>query len=140
VIRYVAVVLASTVALGLGPQTAFGAPAPSERRCLLAWNATVNAANRQRIVAEGPWPRASLFPGLSFTTTWRRGSTRVTTRGPACLLTLVRGTRVRPVTGLWRNGRVGRWSFGRPLTTSHAPGRTNVRVLGDGRVTKVYLR
>jgi len=96
--------------------------------------------DRQRIVAAGPWPRASLFPGVSGTLTWHRGSQPVSTSGPACLLTLVRHTRVQPVTGLWRHGRVSRWSFGGRLTTSRAPGRTNVRVLPDGRVTKVYLR
>gem|GEM_PF-2667176 len=132
--------LTGVALLALGAQSASAARGPSERRCLLAWNARDNAANRQRIDAAGPWPRASLFPGVSGTLTWRRGSQPVSTSGPACLLTLVRHTRVQPVTGLWRHGRVSRWSFGGRLTTSRAPGRTNVRVLPDGRVTKVYLR
>jgi hypothetical protein len=140
VIRYVAILLASAVVLGLGAPTSLGARAPSERRCLLAWNSPDNAASRQRIVAEGPWPQASLFAGVSGTITWRRGAKPVTTNGPACLLTLVRRKRVQPVTGLWRNGVVRRWWFERPLTANRAPGPTNVKVLTDGRVTKVYLR
>lgn len=33
-----------------------------------------------------------------------------------------------------------RWSFGRTITADKAPGGSNVEVLPDGRVTKIYRR
>ena len=57
----------------------------------------------------------------------------------ACLLVLVKSGRLQPVTGIWHGAGVPRSSFGRPIKTGKAPG-ANVRVLPDGRVTKIYLR
>jgi hypothetical protein len=57
----------------------------------------------------------------------------------ACLLTLVKGRRLQPVTGVWRDGRVGDWVFGHPRTADRPVG-ANVKVLRDGRVTKIYRR
>lgn len=57
----------------------------------------------------------------------------------ACLLTLVKGHRALPITGIWRGSGVARWVFGHPLTANSTLG-ANVRVLRDGRVTKIYRR
>jgi hypothetical protein len=120
--------------------TAAAPSRPSERSCLIAWNAPGNHANRARIAADGPWLRSSLRPGVAGTFAFRRGSSPTQTTAEACLLTLVKPGRLQPVTGIWR-GRVGvhRWSFGQTIRTDSFLGR-NVKVLPDGRVTKIYLR
>jgi hypothetical protein len=51
----------------------------------------------------------------------------------------VKGRRLQPVTGVWRDGRVGDWVFGHPRTADRPVG-ANVKVLRDGRVTKIYRR
>ena len=53
---------------------------------------------------------------------------------------LVKSGRLQPITGVWRGMGVRRWSFGRPLTTDKVPNGSNIKVLSDGRVTKIYLR
>jgi hypothetical protein len=106
---------------------------PSERSCLLEWNSPANSASRERVVASGLWSAASLRPG-----------TILTIPGPAqgksgCILHLRRKGRFLAVNGPWRNGRVAKWSFGpsgRISGDQHIP--SNVRVLPDGRVTKIY--
>jgi len=128
------------VALTLSGTAASAAPRPSERACLLAWNAPANVANRPPVVASGPWSSASLRPGATYTVTWQRGSTSKQTTAQACLLTLMKSRRFQLVTGVWRDGRVVHWSFGRAITADKAPGGSNVKVLPDGRVTKISLR
>jgi hypothetical protein len=125
---------------GLAAETASSARKPSERGCLLAWNTPENAANRHRIVSEGPWSASLLLPGVAGTVTWQRGSAPAATTAAACGLTLMRRSHLLPVTGIWRNGRVARWSFGRLIATEDGPRDSNVRVLTDGRVTKIYRR
>ncbi len=44
---------------------------------------------------------------------------------------------IQVVTGRWRAGHVSRWSFGHPIPTTK-PFFANVRLLSDGRVTKIY--
>ncbi len=124
------------VALTLSGTAASAALRPSERGCLLAWNAPANVASRQTVVASGPWSSASLRPGVTSTVTWQRGSTSKQTTAQVCLLTLVKSRGFRIVTGVWRDGRVVQWSFGRTITAGKAPGGSNVKLLPDGRVTK----
>jgi hypothetical protein len=135
------VALAGLVAaLALSGTAALAAPPPSERACLLAWNGQGNAGNRTRVVASGPWSSASLHPGLTGNVTWKRGTPPAQTTAEPCLLTLVKAQRIQPVTGVWRQGRVVRWAFGRAIAIDKLPGRSNIKVLPDGRVTKIYLR
>jgi hypothetical protein len=130
----VAVIGLAAAALA-GPAVA--APSrPSDRACLLAWNAALNQANRVRLIAARP-TGLSLVPGVTFTHTWTKGSAPKQTRAQACLLTLSKPGHIQVVTGIWRAGRVSRWSFGHTLETTR-PFVANVRLLSDGRVTKIY--
>lgn len=113
---------------------------PSQCACLLAWNAPLNAPNRTRVAAGGPWSGVLLMSGMTITATWRRGSTPTQTTAVTCQLMLVRGGEVQPITGVWRDGQVTGWSFGPAITSGKAPARSNVKVLPDGRVTKVSRR
>jgi hypothetical protein len=124
---------------GLSGTTASAAQRPSERTCLLAWNGLTNKANRLRVVTGGPWSGASLLPATIYTTTWKDGSPPKQTKAQACLLRLVKSERSQVVTGKWRNGGVARWSFGRVTAVGKVPG-SNVKLLPDGRMTKLYLR
>lgn len=128
------------ILVGLVAETASGARGPTERGCLLAWNARENAASRERVVSEGPWAAALLLPGVASMLRWQRGSAPTQATAQACLLTLVKPRELQPVTGIWRNERVPRWSFGRVIGTDTAPVHANVRILGDGRVTKIHRR
>jgi hypothetical protein len=127
------------VALSLLGPTASAAPRSSERACLLAWNAPANKESHLRVVTGGPWSGASLLPATIYTTTWKDGSPPKQTKAQACLLRLVKSARSQVVTGKWRDGRVARWSFGRSAAADKVPG-SNVKLLPDGRVTKLYLR
>jgi hypothetical protein len=73
-----------------------------------------------------------------YTDTWTKGSS-TTTSGPACLLTVAKRGEVRLVTGTWKGAGVDRWSFGRTYRTT-SRFIANVRLLADGRVTKISLR
>ena len=119
---------------------ASAAARPSERACLIAWNAPANALNRPRVVRNGPWLSASLRNATTGTVTWKLGTNPTQTTAQACVLTLAKSGRLQIVTGLWREGRVTRWSFGRTIPVEKAPAGSNVKVLPDGRVTKIYLR
>ena len=111
---------------------------PSERGCLIAWNAPANAANRARLVAARPLSELSLRGGVVGIDTLSRAKT-TSTSGPACLLTLSKRGTMELVTGAWQNGRVTRWTWGHVFPTTRVfPG--NVRLLADGRVTKAYRR
>ena len=112
---------------------------PSDRSCLVAWNATGNQANRARLIAERPIAGLRLLPGIVGTDTVKKGSPPTQTAAPACLLAVATPGQIRIVTGLWATAGVSRWSFGRPILTSK-PFFANVRLLSDGRVTKIYRR
>ena len=112
---------------------------PSERACLLAWNAPSNGANHARLARGGPWAKSMLRPGVAGRVVFKRGSPPKQTMTEACLLTLVKGHRVQPVTGTWRGGGVTRWVVGHPQPANSSLG-ANVKVLRDGRVTKIYRR
>jgi hypothetical protein len=110
---------------------------PSDRSCLIAWNSPGNHANRLRLVAQRPISGLQLLPGTVGTATWTKGSLPTQTTALACLLTLAKPGEIRTVTGIWRAAGVSRWSFGPPIPTSK-PFFANVRLLSDGRVTKIY--
>lgn len=132
-------VIGVLVAIALSSPALSAVPRPSERACLIAWNAPANASNRAAVAAGLPWPNATLHPGRTFQDTWTRGGTQRQTSDDSCLMTLGKRRTLQLVTGLWRNGRVREWSFGQTFATSRQP-PSNVRVLPDGRVTKVYIR
>jgi hypothetical protein len=73
------------------------------------------------------------------TDTWVTGSAPKQTTALACLLTVAKPGEISTVTGIWRTAGVSRWSFGRPIPT-RKPFLffSNVRLLSDGRVTKIY--
>jgi hypothetical protein len=146
-IRYVPLMvrpaLAAAVALLL-TATAFAATPkqPSERACLIAWNSPANEAGRVKLLTERPILALMLRAGVSFTDTWTKTST-TQTGGPACLMTIMKRGELRIVTGMWTTNGVDRWTFGRTLPAgkhSPPPGAANVRLLRDGRVTKIYRR
>jgi hypothetical protein len=111
---------------------------PSERSCLLAWNAPQNQSNRLRLIAAPRVSNLSLRAGVTGTVTWSRGAAQKQTSATACLLTLARPGQIQLVSGVWHSGRVTRWSFGRTIpNTTPLPG-ANVKLLPDGRVTKIY--
>ena len=110
---------------------------PSDRACLIAWNAPANHPNRLRLLAQRPISGLQLLPGTVGTDTWTKGSPPMQTTAQACLLTLAKPGAIRTVTGIWRTVGVSRWSFGRRIPTTK-PFFANVRLLSDGRVTKIY--
>jgi hypothetical protein len=110
---------------------------PSDRSCLIAWNSPGNHPNRIRLLAQRPISALQLLPGTVGTDTWTKESPPTQTTAPACLLTLAKPGEIRIVTGVWRAAGITRWSFGRPVPTSK-PFFANVRLLSDGRVTKIY--
>jgi hypothetical protein len=112
---------------------------PSDRACLIAWNASANQASRLRLLAQRPIVGISLRAGVVYTDTWTMGSSPTTTGAPACLLTIAKRSESRIVTGTWSGTGVARWTFGRVFPGRHLIG-ANVRLLADGRVTKIYLR
>lgn len=111
-----------------------GVAAPSERSCLIAWNQTSNAAGHRNLIAGGPWRVGSLRPAVTVTAD-RRGSTA--TPKPACVLLVARQREFRVITGAWQAGSVRRWRFGELHRAATAPRYGNVRVLADGRVTRL---
>jgi hypothetical protein len=127
----------ASVALVFVATTLAASPRPSDRGCLVAWNAPANHANRLRVLADRPIAGLSLLPGIAGTDTWSKGSAPKETTKPACLLTVAKPRAIRVVTGIWSTSTVSRWSFGRPIPPSK-PFVANVRLLSDGRVTKIY--
>jgi hypothetical protein len=139
-IAAVAALLALAACAGAAAAAAL-ATRPSERSCVVAWNAPSNQSNRLRLLAAKPVVRLTLRPGVTSRDTWTQGA--APTQGsalPACLLTLVQPGAIRLVTGIWRGGGVSRWSFGRALPTTRPSRPANVRLLRDGRVAKLYRR
>lgn len=121
----------------VAPALAASQAQPSDRSCLIAWNGPGNLANRTHLLAQRPLTGLQLLPGRVGTDTWSKGSAPKQTSSLACLLTLAKPGEIRIVTGTWRGAGVTHWSFGRPIPTSK-PLFANVRLLFDGRVTKIY--
>ena len=133
----VPIVLAFSFAVFVaGTATAADLSQPSDRGCLLAWNAASNHSNRVKLIAARPMTGLSLRGGNSFTDTWTKGVPKQTST-EACLLTVAKTGKIQFVTGVWRVGHVSRWSWGHPILTTR-PFFANVRLLSDGRVTKIY--
>lgn len=133
-----ACLLTAVLLLALAPAAETSAR-PSDRACLIAWNATSNRPNRVKLLALRPLTSLALRAGVVSTDTWKKGASPTQTSAAACLLTVVKRRTVQIVTGRWRTGHVGRWSFGHVIpATMRLPG--NVRLLPDGRLTKIYLR
>lgn len=133
------IALASALAL---TAEAFAAPQrqPSERACLIAWNARANHASHLKLLAERPIVGIMLGAGVIGMDTWS-SSMSTQTSGPACVMTIMKRGELRTVTGMWKTAGVGSWSFGRaiPVSKNYPPlGAANVRLLSDGRVTKIY--
>ena len=113
---------------------------PSERACLIAWNSPANHANHIKLLSEKPIVGLMLRTGVSYTVTWTR-TTSKQTGGPACLMTIIKRGGLLIVTGTWTANGVARWTFGRMIAErgNHPPTEmANVRLLADGRVTKIY--
>jgi hypothetical protein len=131
--------LAAIGAVALAVTAAASARAPlrpSARACLVAWNAPANRADRLRLLARKPLPALQLLPGIVATDTWSNGTSSSRRAAPACLLTFTTRGEIRIVTGVWSAGGVRRWSFGKPVATDERL-PANVRLLADGRVTKI---
>jgi hypothetical protein len=132
------VVIAASGALVLAV-AARAAATPSDRACLIAWNAPANHASRARLLAQRPTTGLSLRAGVRYVDTVSKGSASTTTGGPACLLSVRRRAGLELVTGMWTGTGVRSWTFGRSFPSAHPP-PANVRLLPDGRVTKISLR
>ena len=113
---------------------------PSDRACLIAWNAPANHTNRIKLLAEKGILGLMLRPAVVYTVTWTK-TTSTETGGPACVLTIMKHNEVRTVTGRWKSAGVSHWTFARPIPTRNPKLlAANVRLLADGRVTKIYRR
>lgn len=134
------VVMVTVAALVVAGAAEAAVRGPSERACLIAWNSPVNRANHLRLLAEQPIASLSLRAGVAGTDTWTKGSPPTSTSGPACLMTIAKRGRMRIVIGMWRGRGVERWTFGRASPTNNHVLPANVRLLPDGRVTKIYRR
>ena len=111
----------------------------TDRNCLIAWNAPANRAARTKLLTDRPFTGLALRAGISGTDTWKRGTPPRETSTAACILTEGRLGRIRMVIGPWRAGGVGHWSFRRAIPVNQHV-LSNVRLLADGRVTKIYGR
>jgi hypothetical protein len=134
------VVLCATIALIEASSAASAAtPMPTERNCLLAWNARSNEASWHRLVSSGRWKGALLVDAVVGTDTIPPSSTAHVGR-QACALLVRDGGRALQVIGRWNDGRVAKWTFSRVFRLQVHVVRSNVRILRDGRVTKLYRR
>ncbi|MGN6796736.1 MAG: hypothetical protein ACTHKS_01160 [Gaiellaceae bacterium] len=113
---------------------------PSDRACLIAWNSPANRAGHVKLLEQRPIRGLMLRAGVSYVDTWTKtSSTRVS--GPACILTIVKRGELRLVTGAWKSGGVDHWMFAPTFAATKnypPPAAANVRLLSDGRVTKIY--
>ena len=116
--------------------TAAAAPPtePSDRGCLLAWNAASNDANHAKLLRARP-AGLMLHGGRSGTDTWTK-TTTTSTSTAACLLTVVKARTSQLVVGPWNGGSVDHWSWSRAYPKPRFLA-ANVRLLADGRVTKI---
>ena len=114
---------------------------PTETTCLIAWNSPFNGANHDRIAGSGTVVAIITPPrGSSARSMGRQCPSLAKTVAKACLRLLADSGRHQLVTGIWSDSSVTHWSFGRPTKTHDAPTAPNVKVLADGRVTKIPLR
>jgi hypothetical protein len=129
------------VVVSLEGGSALSAPAaqPSDRGCLLAWNAPSNRPNRVKLISARPLTGISLRGGESFSYSWTKGTVTKQTSSEACLLTVAKSGTIQVVTGRWRFGPISRWSWGRVIPTTR-PFIANVKLRADGRLTKIYSR
>lgn len=127
------------VGLALAGSALAASTRPSDRACLIAWNSPANQVNRLRLLALRPIARLDLRTAVIFNVTWKKGSPPTRTSSQSCVMTVEKRREVRMVTGIWKPSGVERWTFGRALRTN-IPIVANVRLLADGRVTKIYLR
>ena len=115
---------------------------PSDRACLIAWNAPANRANHVKLLAEKPILGLMLRSAVVYTVTCTKTTSRQT-GGPACVMTVVKRGKLQTVTGIWKGTGAHRWTFA-PATSAaeNYPlvDTANVRLLADGRVTKIYRR
>lgn len=109
---------------------------PSERACLVSWNARSNLQGRERVAAGAPWRAAVLVAAKTGWVTINPVGSSFET--PACVLLLVKSRRMREVVGPWRSGRVTRWRFSPLFSADEIRLPSNVKVLTDGRVRKIY--
>jgi hypothetical protein len=95
-----------------------------------------------KLLAEKPIRELSLRSAVVYTVTWTKTTSRQT-GGSACVMTVVKPGKLQSVTGIWKGTGVDHWTFG-PTTRAvmNAPpvDTANVRLLADGRVTKIYRR
>jgi hypothetical protein len=129
-------ILALLVAALVGAAGVQAAPQrrPTVERCLRAWNAPENLANRHRLAAAG-YSSASLRPGVVGTDTFAIGRPSTSTSSQACLLTLIRRGSEQIVTGRWVGGRVTTWRYVHRIQVTRVVARANVRVRPDGRIS-----
>jgi len=127
------------IVLAGSPRAATPRSGPSERACLITWNSTVNRSNHLRLLAQRPIIGLSLRAGVVGIDIWSKGAPPTQTSSQACLMTVSKRGEIRLVTGIWKNAGVSRWTFGR-WSPTNTPFPSNVRLLPDGRVTKIYLR
>jgi hypothetical protein len=127
------------LALQAGAAVSASAAEPSDRGCLLAWNAPSNHRNRVKLIAARPVTGLSLRAGESSSYSWTKGTRAKQTAAEACLLTVAKRGGIQVVTGRWGFGPVNRWSWSRLIPTTF-PVIPNVRLLSDGRVAKIYSR
>jgi hypothetical protein len=137
-------VMATATAISCAAALATTTPAkspgrPSDRACLVAWNSPANDGNHVRLLAQSPIKGLQLLPGTVGVDKVSNGLPSTQTSSLACLLTFAKRGEIRIITGIWGTAGVSRWSFGRPILTTR-PLFSNVRLLSDGRVTKIYRR
>lgn len=111
---------------------------PSDRACLISWNSRANRTNHLKLLALRPPSGLQLLPAVVGTDSWSKGSTPAQTSEPACLMTFAKSGAIREITGIWKAGAVAHRSFGHGFPVNHTV-VANVRLLPDGRVTKIYL-
>jgi hypothetical protein len=128
----------TVVLVGCAGATATTQPErPSERRCLVAWNSPANQAVRSRVLELRRWKRGLLVSSSLALVAFGQTVQPSNPLAPVCSLVLVTDTRAQQLVGVWKNGRVTRWLLGASLPSSNSF-TSNVRVLSDGRITKIY--
>lgn len=135
----VAVIVATAAVILAAATDASSSVRPTERRCLIAWNSPANQANHVRLLALRPIVGLTLRPAVSYTISWTKGSPPKQTEHEVCAMTVSMRHETRNITGIWKTAGITRWTFGRAVRASNGPLQANVRLLRDGRVTKIYF-
>lgn len=92
------------VAFSLAGGGASAATRPSDRACLLAWNAPSNRPLQLRVAAGAPWSRAMLGSATTTGITWEQGSAPTHSTAQSCVMALQGPARSRLVVGIWGGG------------------------------------